>query len=1103
MLLKKFLAAFATRPENSRRFREQTRVGFNTESVESRCLLSGFGYFESVPLPPNVDDGSGSGTAGSETPLTTLPLLSSRPGAPVNVVLKLDGYTDDSPGWIAFRNRGSGPIVTPAFDLDGDRLTFNDEERRQIEEIWYRVAEDFAPFDVNVTTIIPDQINDFETAVVVIGGANDWAPAAGGWGALDGFSTSRANTSYVFSELFFTPHQISSASAHESGHTLGLSHQSTYDANGNKTAEYNPGDAISGPIMGVGYDTTRDTFWLGPSSASATTIQDDMASLTKTGNQTFAHRIDDHGDTFADPTLIAVDGPIITLDGTLEQNDDIDMFRFATNAGEISFNVDGLDLNQIYGVQNITPGTNADLILRLYDGNGTLLAEDDPTGSFSAAINMTVPAGHYFVSVSSTDQYGAIGNYTLTGEIVPFPATPTMLEPNGVIEDVTPLFRWTSAANSVSYDLEVSNLTTGETQFYERNVDGLFHEAGIEFPEGDYTAQARGVSEDGSVSSWSNVVSFTIDIPAPSRPVITSPALMATTGAFPTITWDAPGGSMYRLWVGQVPDSAENGTASSINNRVINVREHGFSHYTHFNPLENGTYVAWVRSFNQLGETSLWSRGLTFTVDVPVPQTPVISDITLTEAVPTFTWQSTGEDFPQGSTFHLWVNNQSTGESRVIQEKELSETSYTAADALAPGHYVAWVRAKSALGEESSWSQQMTFTVEVELPDDSEVIGPVPSSGDTKVRTDRPVFRWEAAANAATYQLWVNNTTLNITRIVHETGLTGTTFQAEDSLPQGFYKAWVRPVNAAGTVGDWSLSYSFELDVPGPAVPTITGPVPNQVGTVTTATPEITWQTLGGADTYNLELQTASDGANVVTESGLTEEKYTAAFELNQTTYQVRVQAVNTAGEMSEFSDWYSFRVDVANPTTPVALTPNTTITSNTVEFTWTQESGNFRHEILVRDLLRQETIVFQVSAEANGGGDDIASYEDQLRNGTYRFWVRGFNSQGVASGWSNPRSFIVDGDDLASLEIEMDVMLTSVDRDVADTVDAEVPVDAADELYAATTTNDGSTADGTQQAGAEGLPATPENDSALEAVLSEFADPASGMKLSREVSPS
>ena len=43
----------------------------------------------------------------------------------------------------------------PAWTLDGDAATFNDAEREAIQTIWQRVAEDYAPFDVDVTTQDP------------------------------------------------------------------------------------------------------------------------------------------------------------------------------------------------------------------------------------------------------------------------------------------------------------------------------------------------------------------------------------------------------------------------------------------------------------------------------------------------------------------------------------------------------------------------------------------------------------------------------------------------------------------------------------------------------------------------------------------------------------------------------------------------------------------------------------------------------------------------------------------------------------------------------------------------------------------------------------
>ena len=45
---------------------------------------------------------------------------------------------------------GSADIIAP-FNLDGDPNTFNATELQRILNIWKRVAEDYSPFDVDVS----------------------------------------------------------------------------------------------------------------------------------------------------------------------------------------------------------------------------------------------------------------------------------------------------------------------------------------------------------------------------------------------------------------------------------------------------------------------------------------------------------------------------------------------------------------------------------------------------------------------------------------------------------------------------------------------------------------------------------------------------------------------------------------------------------------------------------------------------------------------------------------------------------------------------------------------------------------------------------------
>lgn len=86
-----------------------------------------------------------------------VPLLHSRPAATRKIFLDFDGHTTTGTYWNTYYNKnGAGlPITTPAFDRDGNPSTFSSSEHADIVAIWRAVAEDYAPFDVDVTTEDP------------------------------------------------------------------------------------------------------------------------------------------------------------------------------------------------------------------------------------------------------------------------------------------------------------------------------------------------------------------------------------------------------------------------------------------------------------------------------------------------------------------------------------------------------------------------------------------------------------------------------------------------------------------------------------------------------------------------------------------------------------------------------------------------------------------------------------------------------------------------------------------------------------------------------------------------------------------------------------
>ncbi len=956
-------------------------------------------------------------------PALLVPALNSMPSAPVSIYLDFDGHIESS-NW----NNGNS-FTTPAYNIDADATDFNAEELRRIEEIWYRMSEDFAPFQINVTTVEPTAINDFESLRVVFGGDGAWSNSgAYGLAFINSFSNSASNSVFVFTAVDAWPKNAAVAGSHEVGHAFGLNHQST-DVN---TNDYRSGDNRLGPIMGTPYAGLRDTWDNGP-SFGAGGLQDDMALITRTQNQTVRYRTDAYGSTRQTASLLpASQTGVVDFSSILETNTDSDFFYFDADAGQVTFTLEGLNVNNFYAGLNLNPGSNLDAIVRLYDSAGTLLVEDNPTNSLGGTVTYTVSAGRYFLEVTSTDEYGSVGEYFVDGSYTPMPGIPTMLGPTGTLANAVPDFQWTQGAAAVSYDLLVErfNATTGVwTNYYTRNVTGLSHTAVQQFPQGDYRASVRTVTSNGSVSAYSNVVSFTVDIPTPTSPVIIRPR--GDIGvSFPTFEWTAPANAAtYNLWVTRV----------SNGERVIYRTAYAGTSYVHFSALPDGVYRAWVQAVNTVGETSAWSAMVEFTIDAPIPATPVLTApaATTTSSNPRFTWNLV----EAAASYDLWVNNLTTGKAQYLRVSDLPyDKGFYDPPAFDQGNYVAWIRAANGNGEYSPWSTGLRFTVDILPPSTPVMTGPVGATGTPKlITTLNPTFTWTAAARAVRYELWVNNMTTGQFQIIRRSDITTTSFTSLTNLTQGAYRSWVRGINSAGEVGEWSPMFTFTIDEATPVIPVITDPKANLAGSVENPNPTFIWTMSTKAPFYELQIDNVTLGTTkVVSVSGITTESYTipTAQRLGEYAYSARVRAYNASGEMSEWSERFSFRIDVPNPATPTIIGPKDTITDRTPTFTWTHDKGSFRYEILVRDMVRNENIVLNVlTFQLNPSGTE-ASYTlpdgQALRPSTYRFWIRAFNSLGQSSNWSLAQAFVIAANDAPAKKNDAPVLLAALQPELA-----------------------------------------------------------------------
>jgi hypothetical protein len=124
-------------------------------------------------------------------------LLHSRPSSSRTIYLDFNGHEAVDTAW-----NDSGIVVTPPYSIDSDPA-FSNAELTNIVAIWRAVAEDFAAFDVDVTTEYPGS----EIAIGNPGGTGPGMRVAIGGSSLDWYGAPAGGVAYVgaFGSSFYAP----------------------------------------------------------------------------------------------------------------------------------------------------------------------------------------------------------------------------------------------------------------------------------------------------------------------------------------------------------------------------------------------------------------------------------------------------------------------------------------------------------------------------------------------------------------------------------------------------------------------------------------------------------------------------------------------------------------------------------------------------------------------------------------------------------------------------------------------------------------------------------------------------------------------------------
>ncbi|MCE9528012.1 MAG: choice-of-anchor D domain-containing protein, partial [Planctomycetales bacterium] len=291
------------------------------------------------------------------------------------------------------------------------------------------------------------------------GNYSDWfGQAAGGVAYVGGFTNSASNTGYVFSDALGhgTARYVAEATSHEAGHLFGLLHQSTW-VNGQLQDEYNSGNSSWAPIMGVGYYSTRTTWFNGTSDAGATAYQDDVAVLAAA----VGLRADDYSNSFSTPSTFSANGTSVNFAGFVGSRTDVDVFQFNTGGGNVNFQMNVAQF-----------GNNLDGAIEIRNSAGNVVSVSDPSSSFGASLSTNLSAGSYFLVVRGSGSfgnsaYGNMGEYTITGTVPASSSTATpeisvLVGSTEVADGGTIDFGSTPAGTSVDRIVTVKNIGSAD-----------------------------------------------------------------------------------------------------------------------------------------------------------------------------------------------------------------------------------------------------------------------------------------------------------------------------------------------------------------------------------------------------------------------------------------------------------------------------------------------------------------------------------------------------------------------------------------------------------------------------------------------------------------
>lgn len=427
--------------------------------------------------------------AQGSTPLneSQLRALQSKPNAEDVIFINYWGGTLSDTSW-NYQDNGGDDIVYSPYSLDDTSNQFTQTERDLMWLGWRETAEDYAPFEVNITTdlSIYDATPVAHRAMLIVTTTTAWYEgSAGGVAFLGGFGSADFSAGWVWNR---GEASLGQTISHEAGHMIGLSHD------GNNNSSYETGHGSWGPIMGAAFGKTY-TQWSRGEYPNANNTEDDLQIISNLlGEDT-----DFIGDSLA--TAMAVSSSV-HIEGTIEPDGlqggmDTDVYSFHLSATQDVT----IEVAPLLALEAEKYGTNLSLDAVLSDGV-TVIAESSLTAnpiSNVLSFHGSLDAGTYYLIISGqtpdaswTTGFGEYANAGIYSVSIDSGVAEPDLVANFTIDKTELIIGETVAVNAMVQDIGAASSSATIARFYQSADDII--------TTGDHQVAAHNVNALASLS---------------------------------------------------------------------------------------------------------------------------------------------------------------------------------------------------------------------------------------------------------------------------------------------------------------------------------------------------------------------------------------------------------------------------------------------------------------------------------------------------------------------------------------------------------------------------------------------------------------------------